>query len=347
MLQSNHESAAPGRNIGGHCMNAGDNSFKTPSIVRRGDGEVRLVGFELEFTGLTLDQTVAALQSALGAQVISGSAAEKKLHVESLGRFSVEVDWDYFKRQAARQQGEEEDEWVQLLGQAAKLLVPMEVVCPPLPITSLTALDPMVVALRDAGAQGTEDSPIAAYGVHINPEIPSLDSAAIAAYLKAFSLLQWWLVERLQVDVTRRISPYIDLYPESYVRQLLSDPAPNLDRLFIDYLAYNPTRNRALDMLPLLTEIDGERVRRAVDDGRIQARPTFHYRLPNSLIDRPDWSLAVPWNSWWVVEELACRPDDIERLSAAYLDAWRPLLGVSRHDWIETMEQWIQDSGLA
>lgn len=132
--------------------------FELPPQRNKRDGSPRLVGFELEFSGIGLDDTVAALRSALGGTVLSASAAEQVVEVEALGKFNVELDWAYLKRKAAEtEQGDEGGEWLEQLSQAAALLVPIEVVCPPIPLTQLTALDPMVAALRKAGAVGTDN----------------------------------------------------------------------------------------------------------------------------------------------------------------------------------------------
>lgn len=318
-----------------------------PPVTHKRDGSPRMVGFELEFSGLTLEQTADALRSSLGGKPKPLSAAEQMLHVDSLGEFIVELDWEFLKRKAAEDAQKKDDaEWIEKLSQAAALLVPVEVVCPPIPITGLDCLHPMIAALRSAGAQGTEDSLLAAYGVHINIEIPALEAATLSAYLKAFALLQWWLVEAHDVDVTRKVTPYIDLYPEAYVKQTLSNASPSMDDLFRDYLEHNASRNRALDLLPMLAEIDGERVQEAVNDSRVKARPAFHYRLPNCHIERPDWSLAGPWNTWCVVERLSQQSDDLEALSRAYMDAERPILGVNRGDWVEFLDRWLKDRAL-
>ena len=92
-----------------------------------------------------------------------------------------------------------------------------------------------------------------------------------------------------------------------------------MDQLIDDYLTHNPTRNRALDMLPLFRHIDEQRVINVVDDDRIKARPTFHYRLPNCQIDEPDWGLIRAWRDWLQVEALAA---DATRLDAV-MQAWR------------------------
>lgn len=321
--------------------------FGLPPRRTKADGSTRRVGFELEFSGITLDQTFAALQEALGGELRSESAAERVLESGSLGEFTVELDWEYLKRAAERNAGGGEDsEWVERLGQAAALLVPVEVVCPPIAVTELAVLEPMVAALRAAGAVGTEESLLAAYGVHINTEIPALDAATLLPYLQAFAVLQWWLVDAHAVDVTRKVSPYVNLYPEAYLKQLLSTRRSSMEGIIEDYLAHNATRNRALDLLPMLAAVDERRVRKAVDDPRIKARPTFHYRLPDCHIEQPDWSLSGPWDTWLAVERLAERAEDLAELGAAFLDAWRPLLGVKRSDWVAYVDRWLKDRGL-
>jgi hypothetical protein len=321
--------------------------FKTPSVIARGDGSVRRIGFELEFSGLTLDETVEAVQSSLGGNLGVKNAAEQLINVSSLGDFNVEIDWDFLKRTAkANNHNGEDREWIQQLSKVASALVPVEVVCPPIPITSLSLLDPMVSKLRRAGAVGTEESLIAAYGVHINTEIPNLDAETLFAYLRSFSLLQWWLVEAHHVNTSRKISPYINLYPESYVRLLATQTSPCMDKIFDDYLKYNASRNCALDLLPLLAEIDQQRVFNKVDDPKIKSRPAFHYRLPNCNIEHKDWSLAQAWNIWWVVEQLAQCPDAIRELSGAFLDAEQPMIGVVRNKWVKYLDQWLKDHKL-
>jgi hypothetical protein len=100
-------------------------------------------------------------------------------------------------------------------------------------------------------------------------------------------------------------------------------------------------------MLPLFSELDAERVTATVEDLRIKARPTFHYRLPNCLIDESDWSLAESWNTWCIVEELAARPEDLACLCDEFLLHWRPAFGVEEAAWINRIDQWLSESGLA
>jgi len=329
-------------------MNAPPTTFELPPTLIRDDGGVRRVGFELEFSGIDLDATAAALVASLGASLKSETAAERVLQVESLGEFRVELDWAFLKNQAAKQgRSAIEEELLERLSEAAALVVPVEVVCPPVTLDDLAMLDPMVHALRKAGAVGTEESLLAAYGVHVNAEVPGVDAATLHPMIRAYCLLQWWLVDRHGVDPTRKISPYIGLYPAAYVEHVLSAPTTEMDDIVDAYLEHNATRNRALDLLPLLSEIDESRVRSAVDDPRVQARPAFHYRLPDCHIEQEDWSLSRSWNSWCVVEKLAERADDLNALAKDFLEANRPLLGVNRGRWVETLGEWLNDHALA
>lgn len=147
--------------------------FKIPSAVKNDDGKTRRGGFELEFSGITLEQTVDTLVSTLDAEIQSQTAAEFKLHVKTLGDSNVELDWDFLKRVSANTaDADDPAEAIKLLSQAASLLVPPEVVCPPIPLDRLHALEPMTEALREAGAVGTEESLL---GVNRNDWIEYVD----------------------------------------------------------------------------------------------------------------------------------------------------------------------------
>jgi hypothetical protein len=84
--------------------------------------------------------------------------------------------------------------------------------------------------------------------------------------------------------------------------------APSVSQLIDDYLKHNPTRNRGLDLLPLFAHLDKDRVTRAVDDDRVSARPTFHFRMPDSRVDDPRFRITEQWQAWLEVERLACDP---------------------------------------
>ncbi|GAA0683135.1 hypothetical protein GCM10009104_05240 [Marinobacterium maritimum] len=319
--------------------------FRKPLKQVRLDGKQRRVGFELEFTGLTFAQARQHVRQVLKGTEKAKSPVEISFETE-LGEFNLELDWALLK-QVSKEYADVDPtpDWLEGLSRAAALVVPIELVCPPIALDRLESLDPVIDALRGAGAQGTEDSFIAALGVHINAELPDTGPTTIQSYLKAYSLLQWWLVDAHNVNIARKVSPYVDLYPEKYIDQLLSQQHAEIDDIFDLYLAYNATRNRALDLLPLLSHIDNQRVQNQANDDRIKPRPALHYRLPNCEIERRDWSLAAEWNNWWVVEQLSGDTDAITELSQRWLSMSRPLLGVNRNEWVKGVDQWLHAHG--
>ncbi len=289
----------------------------------------RRVGFELEFAGLDLEEVADALVESLSGTVKPETRAECTVSTQDLGDFKVELDWQQGKLlaedrlQTLREEtGEEhpEDPLMDWITTTASQIVPMEVVCPPVPADRLDELVPMVEMLRDKGAIGTRGSPIYAFGVHINPELPDDSAATVAAYLKAFCVTQDWLIRKHEVDLSRRITPYIDIYPKQYIHDVLAyTDEVTMDEIITDYLKHNPTRNRALDMTPLFKYLDETRIERELADDRINARPTFHYRLPNCHIEQADWSLMDSWSIWCVLEHLVADPEKLNTMQ----DLWR------------------------
>lgn len=321
--------------------------FKMPPRQHTQEGKARRVGYELEFNGLNLQQTADVLVKVFGGEFKQHSVAEATLEVDELGTFKIELDSAFVKKQAKSLVHDEHQDLLDKLAQVAGWVVPMEIVCPPIELQQMERLHPMIEALRYAGAEGTQSSPIAAFGVHINPEIPDLQPSTIHNYLRAYALLQWWLTDSHQLDPSRRITPYIDPYPEAYLEEILQQHEADMEDIFSSYLKHNPTRNRGLDMLPMLACIDAERVQAVAQDPRVTPRPTFHYRLPNSDIGDPNWSLAESWNHWWLVEFLADQPDQIDQLATQCLHLWRPVLGFQREKWNEVMGQWLSEQRLA
>ncbi len=324
--------------------------YAMPDRLTNPTGSTRRAGFEVEFAGLELRATVRVLQQVFGASATLHSEAEATMEVPGLGKFKVEVDSELAKQlaksraEARSGRGKTDDPLAQWLVNLTTELVPVEVVCPPIPIDRLTVLDAMVKALREAGAEGTAESVVYAFGVHINPELPSLDAATIGQYLRAYVVAQDWLIRRHRVDPTRRFTPYIDVYPGSYCQRAVDyDASLDLDTLVADYLAYNATRNRGLDMLPLFMELNPERVRESVSDSRINARPTFHYRLPNCEIERGDWSLAETWNLWCVVERLASNSALLDSVVAEYRQYATQLINFTRAPWHRTLDRILND----
>ncbi|SJL84485.1 amidoligase family protein [Vibrio palustris] len=318
-------------------------AFNVPPIKTTDTDDVRNVGFEIEFTGLTLTHVTSILSNVFGGELKQKSEVEYELHTSEYGKFKVELDWEFLKNAALEaKMNDHRHKRVEFLHQMALSVVPLEIVFPPFPLDKLDKLDEIIIALREAGARGTDDSVVAAFGVHINPEIPSLDVATFQAYLRAFGLLQWWLNESHEVNFARKMSPYIKLYSEDYVERLLAKNYEDLDELIDDYLAHNPSRNRALDMLPLFAYVNEDKVKKVITDSKVNARPTFHYRLPNCLIEHTGWSFASSWNIWHKVEVLAADPDALAFLSRRFKEMSLPVIGVKRSEWIREINLWIK-----
>lgn len=326
--------------------------YVMPGKQNTQQGKLRRAGFELEFAGLDFRATVKVLSSVFGTSAETHTSAEASLQHPEWGKFVIEVDSELAKRLAKSRAGSRSDkeksrdsdplaEWLVNL---TTELVPIEVVCPPVAIDSLSSLDAMVAGLREAGAEGTAESLVYAFGVHINTELPSLDAATIGRYLKAYVIAQDWLVLRNRVDMSRRVTPYIDLYPRAYCRKVLSyGDDVSLEAILDDYLEHNATRNRALDMLPLFKHLAEDKVVAAVSDPRVKARPTFHYRLPNCEIERGDWSLSHSWNIWCVLERLAESSDLLEELTRQYRKFDDKFINYSRAPWHKQLDSILYD----
>jgi hypothetical protein len=319
-----------------------------PPRARRADGSARQIGIELELSGLDLPELADAVARHFGAERVRLSEYEYRVSGSDRGTFRVELDFQYLKElgQAPLCGNGIVDEVLRLsedaLAEVVKQVVPMEIVTPPLPPEALPDVDRLVATLRALGGRGTRHSPVYAFGLHFNPDVPSLEADALLRYLRAFLCVYDWLVEVEDVDWSRRITPYVDPFPGAYVKRVL-DPAyaPDMPRLIDDYLLHNPVRNRALDLLPLFAYLDRARVARWVQDPRVQPRPTFHYRLPNCDVDVPGWGVSGPWRRWLQVERLAEDPvrlDALCRRYLAYLDDTLERLTLS---WAEISRPWL------
>jgi hypothetical protein len=319
-----------------------------PPVIETDAGRTRRVGVELEFTGLDIDRISALVAEHCGGQVQRSSAYEHRISGDPRGDWGVELDFAYLKNKGRAHRDPDvavealEDMAEQLVRLGAEQIVPFEVVSPPIPMNELSAMGPLIARLRDAGARGTTDGLMYAFGMQLNPEVPAGDTQTLRRYLQSFLCLYDWLQARENVDFTRRLTAFAAPFSRDYVRRVVDpDYAPDLAALIDDYLAGNPTRNRPLDLLPLFLHLDPPRVRRVVDDPRVKPRPAFHYRLPNCEIDRPEWGVDQAWRGWLQVEHLAARPKRLHDLCGAYaafLD--RPLSGFL-DDWKEQIREWL------
>jgi hypothetical protein len=329
--------------------------FDLPPVLHNARGEVRKAGFELEYSGLTITDSALLIRDVFGGTHVIDSTFEHRVEGTRFGDFKVEIDTKFLKdrqyeaplRALGVDPASTDTGWLEraLLG-VLSTVVPIEIAAPPIPIDQLAPLDQLRHRLHLAGAKGTRASVLYAFGMHINPEIVSDDPVELLNYLRAFILLYPWLKRESEVDLTRSISPYIDRVPSEYGRLIMQ---PNYratrERLIDDFLTHNPTRNRPLDMLPVLTHLDAERVQRNVPDmSLVKPRPSFHYRLPNCMIDEPQWTLASEWNRWVAVERLANDPQRIAAMSrdyqAAEAESFKPFVD----KWPDVLEQYMKSA---
>lgn len=303
---------------------------KFDATTRTESGKARMVGFEIEYAGVPLRRTAEIVQDLYGGEIEEQSKAEWRVADTALGSFRLEIDaspvkklvsgiemeavetpdaFDRFLRKTVDTAGD-------VVTAISERLAPLEIVAPPVLIDQIEELDRLRQALFFENAKDTQASFHHAFGLHINPEAVSLKTGSILRHIQAFALLYPLLKELHGVDISRRITPFIEPYSEAYLDHILADGyAPDLTALIRDYHQFNPSRNKALDMLPLFAELDEDLVRSLYGAAeKINARPTYHYRLPNCELSRSNWSLMLEWQRWLLVEELAASEDRLERL---------------------------------
>lgn len=329
--------------------------MRLPHKTTKKDGSPRRAGFEFEFAGLEPREAGDVVATVLGGTLTRENAFSYVVEGTRHGDAGVELDAAVLKQRRYMDALEELGVEVSsamiaslenaLLGVSATL-VPCEVVLPPIPLDELDVLEELREALRERSAKGTRASLAYAFGMHINVEPPDLEVGTLVAYLRAFVLLYDHLRKQSEVDITRAVSPYIDKFPAEYVR-LVADPdyAPaDVGELAVDYLRHNPTRNRPLDMLPLLAHLDEDAVRlRALDSEAelIKPRPALHYRLPNCRIDEPRWTVGAEWENWLLVERLAADPEALAALGREFVDTPGFPMELFFESWAKRMGRWV------
>lgn len=323
-----------------------------PPRTRTSDGALRRVGVELEMNGIDIDSLSQLVAGDGNYQIEKPGRYERRLTGDEAGDWVVELDSSLVKR-LGRKPRPEDPRSAELMSSAedaliwvAEALVPAELVSPPLPLDRLEEMNALIARLREAGAKGTGDRLTNAFGMQFNPEIPDERAETITAYLKAFLCLYDWLAERTEVNLARRITTYVDPFPAAYVKRVTTPEYwPDQARLIDDYLEHNPTRNRALDMLPLFRHLDEQRVLARAPDPLIKARPTFHYRLPDCRIDEPGWDMTPAWNDWLQIERLACDRERLQRCCEAYQQWLHQGLGRLLESWPRQVERdWLSSS---
>ncbi|KPQ29604.1 MAG: putative amidoligase enzyme [Marinobacter excellens HL-55] len=324
---------------------------KMPDQLRNHEGDERRVGVEIELSGLSYDELVNHAARLLEGTPELASRYVTKLETEA-GTFTIELDSDPIKDldldddrlpQSIRDLG---NHAMDVIDFAAEKIVPLEIVGPPLAFSKVELIEHLVDELRELGAEGSREAIYFAFGLQLNPELPDLEPATLVRYLQAFAALYDWLKARHQMDISRKFTTYIEPWSSRYTEKLMADEYnPDIKTLMKDYLHDNPTRNKALDLLPLFAHLDPELLAEYVDDPRIKSRPTLHYRLPDCDIDNPRWHFSTVWNDWVVLEQLANNPDHLNSLRESFRQAQKFSLRNLTHSWRETTEQWLQQHG--
>ena len=301
-------------------------------------GRIRRVGVEVEFAGLPPQQTGELVRNLFGGELQQISPHRLKVDDTRWGTFTIELDTQYAHPdiRLMEQVSSQDTEWERqrhqrriefhhktraLIGDVVTGLVPTEIVCPPVPWNELGQLDKLFAALHAHGAKGTDASLLYGFGLHLNPEVASLETQYLLRQFRAFLLKATWLRKEINVDITREVLPHANPFPKHYTLKMLDeDYAPDLDTLIADYISFNPTRNRELDLYPLFAYLRPDYPDELFRNNLIKPRPTFHYRLPNAQLSHRGWGAVMEWNRWVSVERLAADHKELRERARRYVN---------------------------
>lgn len=330
--------------------------FAMPADLFDEQGEPRRAGFEFEFGNIGVKQLAVTLQQRFGGSLQETNAFEITLTNSELGTLKIERDANLLTslkyRDWLQQFDLDENSLLdpqrldQEVDQFSRWLIPCEIVTEPLPFQQIAKLAQLNELLLSLDAQGTQSAPHYAFGLHINISLRSTAAGEILKHIQAFLLLSDWLIDNAATDITRRFfTKFIEPFPEAYYNYVL-DPEYQVDQatLINDYLLFNPTRNRPLDLLPLFSELDKERVLGGVNAEEkplIKARPAFHYRLPDCRVGDPAWSVAGEWQRWLLIEKIANDPQQLQQLLLLWCDHQQQFTFFSRSRWLQRLDAFL------
>ncbi len=299
------------------------------------DGRERLCGIEIEFAGPTEMETGNLIADTFGGTVKDGGDHSVTVCDTPFGDIEVELDISLRKR--------EDLPFVKEGLDAFRGLIPVEVVTPPLSRTQLEEFNTICTSLRKIDAMGSRSGVFLGFGVHVNPEVVAPDHRFTLDTITAYAMLEPWLREKEQVDATRRMMPFVGAWPKALISDLANTRYDSLADLMRMAAKHIHSRNQSLDLLPLFKHAEPDLFADLFDiDDKTAARPTFHFRLPDSRIDEADWSLLQPWQLWRQVELIAANDDLLSALCAAWKihdAAWFERASV----WVQTIDTLIED----
>ena len=306
---------------------------------RRADGKERRVGVEIEFAGLSEADTAEIIQDAWGGTIDIATLHDITVRNTALGDVKIELNV-HLRDKAGSFIADKLLNW-------SRAVVPVEIVTGPLTRTQLERIDPLVDALVAAGAEGTQGGIFYGFGLHLNPEVAREDISGVLPVVRAYGLLEDWLRASDPIDPSRRLLPFVDPWPRNLLDLLAKDGAAwRLDDLLRVYAELTPTRNRGLDLLPLLEHLRPQAMHAAMPDDTLKGgRPTFHYRLPEARLGAEGWSVTYEWNRWVLIERIAADPVLLDRLSAMWIDH-RAALTSLRRDWVQTVDAVLSDAAI-
>lgn len=313
-------------------------NFSLPPLLKNPKGDIRKAGFEIEHSGLTPLEDANIIKEIFGGEIFKKSKHQVYVKNSLFGDFAIYLD-SKFLLDFERSEYEQTDFLRELLLDFSEIFIPYEIVTPPIPFDKLDFIEKLREKLKENGALGTDSSFVYAFGLHINVEAASYEVEYILNILRAFLILFEWIKEKNAIDLTRKLSWFIEPFNKEYILYILNlDYKPNLKKFIEDYIFYNPTRNKALDLLPLLAYLD-KRVKELLPEEKINPRPAFHYRLPNSRIDEEWWSIAYEFNFWTLIEKVAYEKELTKELSEKYIDFLESPLWFISSLWVEEVEK--------
>ena len=310
----------------------------------------RRIGFEIEYTGLSIEQSAMNIQSHFGGKLVPIN--KDTLHIDTdAGQFRVELDVHFMKNLSNMSVKNLEKDKIDIEGAITNLVrpaisavMPVEIVTPPLNESDFNKLDQLVTSLRLAGAKGTNAAIHYAFGLHINPELKDFSSKTILNHMRAYALLYDYIHSTSKMDITRIASRFAKNYSYEYLKLILDEAyQPSLKELMLDYINYANSRNYALDCYPLFMFLDKPLIKKHITDPLINPRPTFHFRLLNSMIDVPNWNISHAFKYWRIIEQLANNPKLLQNMSIKFLSERHPLGPLFSKKWSSLTKQYLEE----
>lgn len=330
--------------------------YLKPPHLQNSAGKERTAGYEFEFTGMEIEQVALLVKNLFGGKIEKISTYEIEVQGSEFGTFKMELDAQLLRdkkyEKILKSVGIDVDDIQDKDGKEKKLMemaatiVPYEIVTPPIPLSKMDVLDLLVDKLRVKKVKGTGSSILYAFGMHINPEVPDERVESILNHTRAYVLMDPWIRKKADINMSRRITPFIDPYSEDYVKMILNpEYDPDLKTMIKDYFDHDNSRNRSLDLLPLFMHLDEKTTSSMIDDKLTSARPTYHYRLPDCSFEKKEWSPALEWNRWVLVERLADDEDQLAQLSHKWLKLSDNSMIGFESKWIKKADEWVNSDG--